>query len=72
MELKLLTLLKGVNSIAIDTAPFIYYIEEHKVKSKDLAVNNDRKMPDQNFLSSSKRRYAWKKAKSRRSRDTLV
>lgn len=31
MELKLLTLLKGINSIAIDTAPFIYYIEEHKV-----------------------------------------
>ena len=31
MGLKLLTLLKGINSIAIDTAPFIYYIEEHKV-----------------------------------------
>ncbi len=28
--MKLLTLLKDINSIAIDTAPFIYYIEEHK------------------------------------------
>ena len=26
----LLSLLKGIDSIAIDTAPFIYYIEEHK------------------------------------------
>lgn len=30
MELKQLRLLKGVESIAIDTAPFIYYIEENK------------------------------------------
>ena len=30
MELKLLALLKGINSIAIDTSPFIYYIEEHE------------------------------------------
>ncbi len=30
MGLKLLTELKGINSIAIDTAPFIYYMEEHK------------------------------------------
>lgn len=28
--MKLLTLLKDINTIAIDTAPFIYYIEEHK------------------------------------------
>ena len=28
--MKLLSLLKGINSVAIDTAPFIYYIEEHK------------------------------------------
>ena len=30
MELKILKTLKGINSIAIDTSPFIYYIEEHK------------------------------------------
>ncbi len=30
MELKLIKILKGINSIAIDTSPFIYYIEEHK------------------------------------------
>ncbi len=30
MELKILKILKGINSIAIDTSPFIYYIEEHK------------------------------------------
>lgn len=30
MGMKLLTQLKGINPIAIDTAPFIYYIEEHK------------------------------------------
>lgn len=30
MELKLATLLKGVESIFIDTSPFIYYIEEHE------------------------------------------
>lgn len=30
MELKLLALLKRINSIAIDTPPFIYYIEEHE------------------------------------------
>ncbi|HDZ85105.1 MAG TPA: VapC toxin family PIN domain ribonuclease, partial [Candidatus Moranbacteria bacterium] len=28
--MKILKILKGINSIAIDTAPFIYYIEEHK------------------------------------------
>ena len=28
--MKLVTLLKGVDSVFIDTAPFIYYIEEHK------------------------------------------
>ncbi len=30
MELKLLKLLKGLSVIALDTSPFIYYIEEHK------------------------------------------
>lgn len=30
MEVKLVTLLKGVESIFIDTSPFIYYIEEHE------------------------------------------
>ena len=30
MELKLATLLKGAESIFIDTSPFIYYIEEHE------------------------------------------
>lgn len=30
MELKLAKLLKGVERIAIDTAPFIYFIEENK------------------------------------------
>lgn len=30
MDLKLLRLLKGIDTIAVDTAPFIYYIEEHK------------------------------------------
>ena len=30
MELKIIKILKGINSIAIDTSPFIYYIEEHK------------------------------------------
>lgn len=28
--LKLLKMLKNINTIAIDTSPFIYYIEEHK------------------------------------------
>ena len=28
--MKILKILKGINSIAIDTSPFIYYIEEHK------------------------------------------
>lgn len=30
MELKLITLLKGAESIFIDTSSFIYYIEEHE------------------------------------------
>lgn len=30
MGLKILKVLKGINSIAIDTSPFIYYIEEHE------------------------------------------
>lgn len=30
MELSLLKTIKGIDSVAIDTAPFIYYIEEHK------------------------------------------
>ncbi len=30
MELSFLKTLKGIDSVAIDTAPFIYYIEEHK------------------------------------------
>ncbi len=30
MELSLLKTLKGIDSVAIDTSPFIYYIEEHK------------------------------------------
>lgn len=30
MDLKLLKTLKNINTVAIDTAPFIYYIEEHK------------------------------------------
>lgn len=30
MELKLITLLKEIDSIFIDTAPFIYYIEEYE------------------------------------------
>ena len=34
--------LAGVESIAIDTAPFIYYIEEHKryLRAVDPAFNN--------------------------------
>ena len=30
MELKLVTILKEINAIFIDTAPFIYYIEEYE------------------------------------------
>jgi len=30
MGLKILKALKDINSIAIDTSPFIYYIEEHE------------------------------------------
>ncbi len=32
MALKLVTLLKEIGSIFIDTAPFIYYIEEYEIK----------------------------------------
>ena len=30
MELNLLKTIKGIDSVAIDTSPFIYYIEEHQ------------------------------------------
>ncbi len=36
MELKIQKILRNIDSVAIDTAPFIYYIEENKTYMKAL------------------------------------